>query len=394
VLAARALARIEAGALDERGLASLAAELGVTDRHLRRVVLEALGASPSEIAQTHRLLTAKRLLTESALPLIQVAYAAGFGSVRRFKALFQERYRMAPSQLRRRTPAVSDAGLTLDLAARGPFVFEHALAFLRTRLLLGVESCADGAYTRTLQLGQAKGWIRVAPSPRGLALTVSETLVPTLRPLLAAVRGAFDLDTQIDAIDAVLAGDPALCVESDPYVRVTGVLDPFEAAARAVLGQQVTVEAGRTLAQRVTQLCGEALATGVPGLDRLFPSAEAIAVREASEIAALGMPRARAVTLVGLGRAVAEGRTTLLRGAVEVGRRGLRALDGVGPWTVDYVALRGLGDPDAFPAGDSALRAALGGDKRLDAKAESWRPWRAYAATRLWRAHARSRSAR
>ena len=229
-----------------------------------------------------------------------------------------------------------------------------------------------------------------SPSARGVTLTLSQELSPALRPLVSAVRGAFDLEADMVAIDAALEGDAALDVAAAPGLRITGGLDPFETAVRAVLGQQVTLEAGRKLAQKLVDAFGADLATGMAGLNRVFPDAARLAAVDPGAIAALGMPRARAETVQRLAQAVAEGRVTLARGAIAAGRAGLECVAGIGPWTVEYVALRGLGDPDAFPAGDSALRGALGLARGVEDRAEAWRPWRAYAATRLWRKHALS----
>ncbi|MDX2233099.1 MAG: Ada metal-binding domain-containing protein [Hyphomonadaceae bacterium] len=394
-LASQALARIEAGALETQGLDDLARDLGVTGRHLRRATADVFGAAPIDLAQTHRLLTAKRLLTETRLPITEVAFASGFQSVRRFNALFLERYGFAPSRLRGKRIEAREPTLTLDLVARGAFDPAAHFAFLRSRALNGVEATGQGAangYARTLKIGPHAGWIALAGSGRGLTLTLSNDLAPALRPLVAAVRGAFDLDADAAAIDAALGDDAALNVAGEPGVRIPGGLDAFEMAVRAVLGQQVTVGAGRMLAQKLTDAFGAPIVTGVAGLDRLFPDAARLADADPGAIAALGMPRARAETLVRLAEAVAQGRVSLMRGAIAAGRNGLATLAGIGPWTIEYVALRALGDPDAFPAGDSAIRHALGvapgavGD--VEARAAAWRPWRAYAAVRLWRRHA------
>jgi AraC family transcriptional regulator of adaptative response / DNA-3-methyladenine glycosylase II len=386
-LAMQALARIEAGALEEQGLDELAAALGVTGRHLRRATADTFGASPIDLAQTHRLLTAKRLLTETRLPVTEVAFASGFRSVRRFNALFLERYGFAPSRLRQKRAEAREPTLTLDLIARGAFDPGGHLAFFASRALTGVEML-DGGYARTLKIGPHAGWVRIAPTPRGIALTLSQELSPALRPLVSAVRGAFDLDADMTAIDAALASDGALDVAAAPHLRIPGGLDPFETAVRAVLGQQVTVGAGRKLTQKLVDAFGADLTTGVEGLTKLFPDPARLAAVDPGAIAALGMPRARAETVQRLAAAVADGRVVLARGAVAAGRAGLASIAGIGPWTIEYVALRGLGDPDAFPAGDSAIRGALAMTSGVEARAEHWRPWRAYAATRLWRKHA------
>lgn len=383
-LAHAAAKRIESGALEERGLEELAAELGVTSRHLRRVVLRVLGATPVEIAQTHRLLTAKRLLRDTDLGMTRIAFAAGFRSVRRFNALFRERYGLAPSRVRGRS-AAQGAGLTFTLAPRGRFDGKPPFGHFSLRAASGVETATGpGTWTRTFAWGSHRGWLSLDLSGTSPRLTLSDGLVPAFRPIIAAVRGALDLDSDIDVINRHLASAGlAADVAADPLVRVPGGLDPFEVAVRAVIGQQVSVKAATTIVTRLVERLGEPIPTDVDGLNRLFPSASRIAEAGVNAIASLGMPGARAATVVRLASAVACGELTLARGAVVAGREGLARISGIGPWTIEYVALRALGDPDAFPLGDSALRAAF--DDDLARACEAWRPWRAYAAARLWR---------
>ena len=382
-LAHAAVKRIESGALEDRGLDSLAAELGVTDRHLRRVILRVFGASPVDIAQTHRLLTAKRLLKDTSLGMTQIAFAAGFRSIRRFNALFQERYGMPPSRVRG-VRAAKDRGLTFTLAPRGAFDGSSPLTFLANRQVERTEAQADGVYTRTLQIGEHRGWLSLDLREVAPTLTLSDGLVPAFRATISGVRAALDLDADVTAIDAHLAasgfsGD----VARDPAVRLPGAIDPFEVAIRAVIGQQVTVKAATTVVTRLVHLLGEPIEVPSAALDRLFPTPERIADASPRRIAALGMPLARAETVHRLAAAVASGTLILTRGAIAAGRAGLAGIPGIGPWTIEYVSLRALGDPDAFPLGDSALRAAFDGDLRR--ACEAWRPWRGYAAARLWR---------
>ncbi|MBI1250988.1 MAG: helix-turn-helix domain-containing protein [Alphaproteobacteria bacterium] len=380
---------IEAGALEEQGLGDLAGRLGVSDRHLRRAMLKTFGASPMDIAQTHRLLTAKRLLADTGLGMAEIAFASGFQSVRRFNALFQERYGLTPSRVRGRGAKISDAALRLTLEPRGAFSGAAPFEHLARRRVARLEAAtAPMVWARSLQVGAHAGWIELdlrGPAPR---LALSETLYPALRPIVAAVRGALDLDAATTVIDAGLARDPfwAGDVAAEPGVRLPGGVDPFEIAVRAVLGQQITVVAATTLAGRLTERFGAAIETPIEGVDRLFPSPARIADAGIDALAALGQPRKRAETLWRLAKAVADGELKLSRGAIAAGRAGLASIPGIGPWTVEYVALRGLGDPDAFPVTDSALRAAFGSG--LEAAHETWRPWRGYAAARLWRRHA------
>lgn len=383
-LAAAAYTRIEAGALEERGLEVLAADLGVTARHLRRVIGAEFGASPIQIAQTGRLLAARRLLNETGLPVAEIAFASGFRSLRRFNATVKQRYGAAPTTMRGRKPIERSATITVSLSPRGDYRLAPMLDFLRTRALADVESCDEQRYTRVLALGETVGSIAIAMGDKGLELTLSENLAPHLRPLVANVRGALDLDADIGAVDAHLAADAELRrdVRREPGVRVPGALDGFECAVRAVLGQQVSVAAARTLASRLVLELGAPFTQGPAPLARRFPGAAALADAGTRTIASIGLPKKRAATLVTLGRAVADGKLTLARGAVAAGRAALAEIEGIGPWTIEYIALRALGDPDAYPATDAALVKALG---CRGATLEHLKPWRAYAAIRLWR---------
>ena len=383
-LAHDAVKRIEAGALDAQSLAQMAADLGVTARHLRRVMLRTFGAAPVEIAQTHRLLTAKRLLRETQLGMPAIAFASGFGSLRRFNALFLERYAMAPSRVRGRARA-RDGALAFTLAPRGAFDGQAFLSHAQLRRVRGIEIAP---YARTWSVGQQAGVLSLNLLGAAPVVSVSDGLLPAFRQVIAAVRGALDLDADVQAINRFFAGDTHLAkdVASDQAVRLPGALDPVETAVRAIIGQQVTVTAATTITARLVETLGEPIETDVEGLNRLFPSAARIADAGAERVGKLGMPRKRADTLVRFATAVADGKINLARGALSAGRDGLTAIAGIGPWTVEYVALRGLGDPDAFPLGDAGLRLAFRGD--LARASEKWRPWRGYATARLWRRHA------
>lgn len=381
-LAHDALRRIEAGALEEAGLETLASQMGISDRHLRRVVLDTFGATPVELAQTHRLLTAKRLLRDTSLSMAQVAFAAGFQSVRRFNVLFRERYGLTPGKVRGR--ATRDATLTFTLAPRGAFEGRAVWEHLQRRAVDGLEYAPSStSWRRTFAVGAHHGVLTLELDGAAPRVTVTEGLVPALRQVLAAARGALDLDADLPTIQRQLRPDLARDLRASPALRLPGALDPFELTVRAVLGQQVTVKAATTLARRLTARFGTPLALDDARLTHLFPSAAQLAKASVDTIASLGMPAARAQTLLSLARAVVSGRLVLHRGAVTAGREGLARLPGIGPWTVEYVALRALGDPDAFPLGDSALKAAFPGD--LARVSERWRPWRAYAAALLWR---------
>jgi AraC family transcriptional regulator of adaptative response / DNA-3-methyladenine glycosylase II len=385
-LAHDAVKRIEAGVLEGRSLTDLASELGVTDRHLRRVMLKTFGATPIEIAQTHRLLTAKRLLKDTRLTMAEIAFASGFQSLRRFNALFRDSYGMPPSRVRAHTQNRS-RGLTFGLVPRGTFEGQAFLTHAEARRVANIEITP---YTRTLAIGQHQGIVSLDLTGRVPLVSIADSLVPVFRQVIAAVRGALDLDADVEAIDCVLARVEQLArdVTVDPGVRLPGGLDPFETAIRAVIGQQVTVKAATTLTARLVGAIGAPFDTGVAGLNRLFPSAARIADAGAARISKLGMPQRRAETLVRLATAVANGQVRLARGAIVAGRQALTSIAGIGPWTIEYVALRGLGDPDAFPLGDAGLRLAFAGD--LAGSSELWRPWRGYATVRLWRRRIRS----
>jgi AraC family transcriptional regulator, regulatory protein of adaptative response / DNA-3-methyladenine glycosylase II len=383
-LAAAAYARIEAGALEEQGLEALAHGLGVTSRHLRRVMNAQFGASPIEIAQTGRLLAARRLLNETALPVTEIAFASGFRSLRRFNATMKDRYGAPPTKMRGRKAIQRGETFTVSLSPRGDYAIAPLLQFFSTRALPGVEIGDAKTYARTLKWGGATGWIEIGMGPKGLMLTLSENLAPHLRPLVANVRGAFDLDAEMTAVDAHLCSDAAFKadVKREPGVRVPGALDGFETAIRAVLGQQVTVAGARTLTGRLVNTFGAALDRGPEGLTRVFPDAAQLANAGAAAIAKIGVPGKRAETLHALAVAAADGKLPLARGAIAAGRAALAGVPGIGPWTIDYVAMRALGDPDAYPATDIALINALG---RKGETLEHLKPWRAYAAIRLWR---------
>jgi AraC family transcriptional regulator of adaptative response / DNA-3-methyladenine glycosylase II len=365
-------------------LEALARDLGVTSRHLRRVMNAEFGASPIQIAQTGRLLAVRRLLNETALSVTEIAFASGFRSLRRFNATMKERYGAPPTKMRGRKTLTRGESFTVSLSPRDDYAFAPMLDFLRMRALAGVEQCDRTTYARVLRWGDTTGWLAVAMGQKGLELTLSENLAPHLRPLVANIRGAFDLDADMTAVDAHLEQDQGLRkdVNREPGVRVPGMLDGFECAVRAVLGQQVTVAGARTLTERLVTRFGADMERGPEGLTHAFPNAHALANAGASAIAKIGLPKKRAETLHALAVASAEGALPLARGAIVAGREALAQIPGIGPWTVDYVAMRALGDPDAYPATDIALINALG---RRGDTLDHLKPWRAYAAIRLWR---------
>lgn len=384
-LAGDAAVRIEAGALAEGGVAGLAQEMGVSERHLRRIIGREFGVSPVALAQTQRLLLAKRLLTDTDLAVGEVALASGFSSLRRFNALFRERYRLSPTDLRRSRPlGPARETLTCEVSYRPPLDWDALLSFLVGRASSGVEGQDGRRYLRTVRSGAHQGWITVEPAGGRAALrvTLSATLAPVLRPALARVRRLFDLQADPVAIAAHLGP----LAEANPGLRVPGAFDGFEVAVRAILGQQVSVRAASTLAGRLAAAFGEPLESPFAALTLLSPTPERVAAARPEELVALGILAARARSILALAHAVAAGEISLEPGGdVEETMARLRSVPGIGEWTAQYVALRALAWPDAFPHTDLGIKKALGGGtpRRILEAAEPWRPWRAYAAMHL-----------
>ncbi|MDY7230631.1 AlkA N-terminal domain-containing protein [Hyalangium rubrum] len=391
---ARALRLIEEGALDEGSVELLATRLGIGARQLHRLFVRHLGASPQAVASNRRLLVAKQLITETELPLSEVATAAGFQSLRRFNDAVRTVYKRSPSELRRGskvTEAQASAAICLRLGYRPPFDWNRMLAYLSGRAIPGVEEVTEETYRRTYRLGDSTGTIEVANQPARNALSVRiEGAGPLpVRQIVARVRRLFDLDADPAAITAALGGDPIIGprLTRARGIRVPGAFDPFELAIRAVLGQQVSVKGATTLSGRVVQRCGTPLAAARNGLTHLFPTPEALAQ---ADLSALGLTTGRAQTLKGLAAACASGACELKPGtSLNTSVAQLVTLPGIGEWTAHYVALRALGEPDAFPTADLGLRKVAGGGvpiapRLLEQMAEAWRPWRGYAALLLW----------
>ncbi len=370
-------------------LPAIAARLGVTDRHLRRIFQAQHGVAPRDYLTTQRLLLAKQLLTDTAMPVTQVALASGFESLRRFNAAFAERYRLNPTGLRR-AGATERSDAPLRLAFRPPYDMAAVLGFFARRAVQGVEQVDGLVIRRTLAWphgGQRlPGWLAMTfvPAQNEVHLETSPNLAPVLGALMQRVRQALDLDADPALIDPVMA---LLPVPPSPGTRLPGGLDGFEIAVRVVLGQQVTVKAARTLVQRLVNRFGTPLQTPFPALTHVFPEAAAIAAAAPEDIGTLGIVRQRVKALQALAAAVASGGLELHRAApLEATLDALRALPGIGDWTAQVIAMRALAWPDAWPASDIGLMNALGSrdSKHITALAEAWRPWRAYAVMRLW----------
>ena len=402
----RALALIQEGALDGQGstLEKLAARLGLGERQLRRLFLQHLGASPITVAQTRRVLFAKQLIHQTDMSMADIALAAGFGSVRRFHETFQQLFHRPPSALRRPSSASSrtDTGaqVKLQLRYRPPYDWDAMLAFLQARAIPGLEVIDNGSYARTLEIDGRTGTVEVSHLPRqqSLSVTIRFPEVRALPAIVSRVRRLFDLGADIETIDEHLSHDPLLrnLVAERPGLRAPGGWDGFELAVRAILGQQISVAAARRLAGQLVALHGKPLPTGSnshPALTHVFPTATKLA---RAKTLGLGMPAARERSLQALAEAVsADPYLFHSQGTIESAVERLRVIRGVGGWTAHYIALRAMREMDAFPATDIGL---LRGIARLDAhcstaaqleqRAESWRPWRAYAAQHLWTADA------
>ncbi len=399
----RALALIEAGALDDGAVDQLAGRLGMGERQLRRLFRQHLGASPVAVAQTRRVLLAKQLIQETRLPMADVALASGFGSVRRFNETFQQLFGRRPAALRRAHGEVAAShGVSVRLAYRAPYDWPAMIGFLEARAIPGVECVAAARYARTVSVNGAHGLLVVRPGDGDFLR--ADIRLPTLSALpavIARLRRLFDLAADPGQIGTHLSQDPLLArlVALRPGLRAPGAWDGFELAVRAILGQQITVGAARGLAARLTDAFGARLddpAAAELGLGRLFPTPERLV---GQNIAALGMPRSRGAALEALARAtVADPTLFSPRADLESAIRALSALPGVGGWTAQYIALRELREPDAFPHADIGLMRAVGeaeGERptpaALLARSQAWRPWRAYAAQHLWAADPVSR---
>lgn len=404
--ASRTLAHQAADALDAQSaggaaasLAELARHIGVSDRHLRRIFAAEHGVTPIQYLHTRRLLLAKQLLTDTRMPMTQVAFASGFKSVRRFNTAFADSYRMSPTRLRGVGAMPLEgphgdhdaASIGVTLAYRAPYDVAALLRFFDRRAIPGIEVVEGESIRRTLRAGAVApvaGWIEaefLADASR-LRVRFAEPLAPHSGRVLAAVRRWLDLDAAPQTIDSALANLPGA-----PGLRLPGSLDGFELGVRAVLGQQVTVAAARTLARRLVERLGTPVSTPWPDVNRLFPAPEILAAAAIDQVAELGIIRTRAAAIVALAQA-----WPTLAAQLQAHARpqplidGLLSLPGIGPWTAHYIAMRSLGWPDAFPPNDVAVLKATGrlfnqgSQREADALAQAWRPWRSYAVLRLW----------
>jgi AraC family transcriptional regulator, regulatory protein of adaptative response / DNA-3-methyladenine glycosylase II len=389
---ARALRAINDGALQDGGLEAVCARLDIGTRQLRRLFEQKFGTSPIAVATTQRLLFAKQLLSQTRMPMIEVAMASGFGSLRRFNAAFQGAYRMPPSRLRGNIPDQAEDSLQLRLSYRPPFDFARSLAFLRQRVIPGIETIDDQRYRRDLILSEKCAWFEVEQIPDEHALKVRAHNIPALdlADVVRRIRRMFDLDADPSNVESILRQDPLFRGKNafSSGLRVPGGYDGFEVAVRAILGQQISVAATTTFARRLVTRLGETRTTEDGSAICRFPTPAQLAD---ADLESIGIIRSRAHALRSMARAVADGRVHFrAEQTLDAFISAWTALPGIGDWTANYIALRALAHPDAFPAGDLILRrqaAAAGAalsEKSLRVLAEQWRPWRAYAVIQLW----------
>jgi AraC family transcriptional regulator of adaptative response / DNA-3-methyladenine glycosylase II len=390
--------RLQEGTIDgDAGLEAIAGQFELSSRQIRRIVRKELGVSPIQLLLTRRLLLAKQLLTETHLPVTQIAFASGFSSLRRFNDAFNSRYGLAPTRLRKKAVDGSSAvngsqTSTLQLSYRPPYDWRGVLAFLKGRELKGIEWITASFYARTVHLGDCKGWIKVTQAERKNALLVefSHSLTPVLPALLGRVRDLFDLNARPDLISKQLRKDKRLAplVKRNPGMRVPGAFNGFEMGLRAILGQQVTVKSATTIACRLVEAFGESFATAYPELNRLSPEAARVAKASVDDIAKHGIVSARSKSVIALAQAHVSGAISLdaVHHDPDETIRRLAELPGIGQWTAHYIAMRALRWPDAFPKEDIAVRNNLGGasPKQVEEMSQAWRPWRSYAVLHIW----------
>ncbi len=398
-IARKAAMIIEENCLTELNILDLAHMLGITDRHLRRAFSVEYGVSPVQYLQTRRLLLAKSLLADTKLPVTEVAMTAGFGSIRRFNELFKKHYRSTPGHFRSTGKNIQENNemITLSLGYRPPYAWEELIEFLAERAIPGVEYVKDGIYHRTVAMRSGEttyfGWVVVGnmPGKNSLSITLAGTLLPVLPKVLARIRCLFDVNCSpsdiYDKLHIMNELEPDMCI---PGLRLPGCFDPFEISVRAVLGQQVTVKAARTLAMRFAEAFGVKAAMPFDGLSRTFPAPDAIYALEGpieNHLGPLGITGARSRSIYALAEAIVTGSVSFSPGAdPEHEMEKLLRLPGFGPWTVQYIGMRAFGWPDAFPHTDLGVKKALSGmtPSEILAISQAWRPWRSYATINLW----------
>lgn len=394
----RALKLIAESGLADGGVEALADHLGIGPRHLRRLFLKHLGATPSAVAQTRRLHFAKKLIDETNLPMTQVAVAAGFGCVRRFNAAIRKAYCRTPTQIRavaRWRVIQPENHYLFRLRFRPPFDWNGMLAFLAARATPGVEVVANGSYRRSISLNGEYGYFEASLDEENYSLAVRVQFPDpaALFFITERIRAMFDLNADWETIVRILRTDQALAkhIEADPGLRIPGAWNGFELATRAILGQQISVQGATTLAGRMVRAFGQPF-PAASNLTHIFPPPQIVA---GANIRSIGLPAARADTIRALARAVCDGQIRFER-VLDTGAflNRLCEIPGIGKWTAQYVAMRALGETDAFPSGDLGLLRALNlkNSRDLERRAEAWRPWRAYATMYLWSSSTSSRT--
>ena len=393
-LVSGALRLIEQGALDGQSVSDLAVRVGVGERHLRRLFDQQLGASPLDVAATRRLLFAKQLLSETAQPITEIAGAAGYASLRRFNAAFVDTYKKPPRDFRRGgSPDAAENAIELRLPFRAPYDFDGLLAFYARRTIPGVEVVDEHGYRRSFVIDGEPGWLSVSSlaGDAALLLRVHEARPRQLGHVVSRVRRMFDVDADPATIMRTLRRDRRLkpLAARWPGQRLPGAWEGFELSVRAVLGQQISVAAARTLAARIVDRFGKPHeASASAGLGGLFPTASVLAD---APLETIGVTRARAATIRGLAQACVDARIDFsAHQTLDETVKLLCALPGIGAWTAHYIAMRAHSHPDAFPAGDLVLRKIAGdgtpiSERAMDSISQAWRPWRAYAVMLLWR---------
>lgn len=389
-IARAAVEMIEGGLQGELDTGSMARRIGVSERHLRRAFSAEFGVSPAAYLASRRLQLGRRLLRESAMSVVDIAYATGFGSLRTFNTRYRAAYGEAPQASRRGLANRAEGAFEFPLAYRPPLDWDALVAFLGGRAIPGVEAVnASGCYRRTVRVGEAgrecRGWVEVTRAARGDVLTarISASLARALPQVMAGLKRLFDLSCDPHQVNATLG----VLSAGRPGLRVPGALDGFEMAVRAIVGQQVSVAAARTLVGRFALRFGAPIETGREDLVRCFPTAGEIAAVASSSIGELGIIGSRAAAIIALATAVSEQRLVLSPEAeLATTREALLSLPGIGPWTADYIAMRALSWPNAFPEGDAGVHRALATANRAEARAimARWAPWRAYAVMHLW----------
>ena len=383
---------------DDASVEKMADSFELSARQIRRIVHQEFGVSPIELVLTRRLLLAKQLLTETQLSMTEVAFSSGFSSVRRFNDAFTRQYNMPPSRLRKEAsiPEADSTGstetLSLQLAYRPPYDWDAMISFLELHAIPGIEGVQDNAYLRTVSIDEHKGWIRLehVPEKHAVRIIMPHGLTPVMSSILTRIRSVFDLNARPDVIGERLSQNSILAdsVARYPGMRIPGAFDGFEIAVRTILGQQISLKAANTLAGRFVERFGDPIEIPHETLSHVFPSPQHMVGQSVDRIASLGIIERRARCILSIAEEIVENRMSLVPSAdIETTLQQLVALPGIGPWTAQYITMRTLHWPDAFPKEDIALRRILGDvtAKQADLLSQAWRPWRSYASIYLWK---------